>query len=135
MPKPGWVSITVRQERHEALERIYKRDTKRPANQRFGAWFDNYVLELTAYEDALEKYGPFISLESIADNHILLTDNRTGKHIFVVVNSREKRLECEQDNSSECIHVGFCFAIPSVYRILIKNGFRKPRVTRSPSSS
>jgi len=105
---------------------MYERDRRRPGNQRFGQWFDNYLLELTAYEQELERYGPFISVESIMDNHVLLTDYRINKHVFVNVNSREKRLECEQDGSSDCVHVGFCFAIPSVYRVLVKNGFRKP---------
>jgi hypothetical protein len=135
MPKPGWKTLTIRTERRDDLLKIWEKDHKRPRNQTFGSWFDNYLIEQINYEQELERYGPFISVDNIMDNHILLTDNQINKHVFVNVNSKEKRLECEQDASSECIHVGFCFGIPSVYSILVKNGFRKPKPSTSRSLS
>ena len=39
----------------------------------------------------------------------------------------EKKIYCEHDNSDNCIHVGYCFAIKKVYDILIDNGFRPPK--------
>lgn len=97
MPKPGWVSITLREERYKGLHRIYEKDSKRPHTQKFGAWFDNFVYELTTYEEELARFGPFLSVDNITDNHILLTDNLLNKHVFIGVNSKEKRLECEHE--------------------------------------
>lgn len=124
MPKPGWTTITVSDERFRGIKSIFENDKRRPQNQRFGSWFDNLLHEMIAYEEDLQKYGSFISIETISENHIILSDHITKKHIFVNLNSQAKRLECEQDNASDCIHVGFCLAIPSIYRILVKRGFK-----------
>lgn len=65
MPKPGWASITLRTERLQALQLMYQRDPKRPRLQKFGAWLDNFTFELTSYEEELERYGPFLTVDSI----------------------------------------------------------------------
>lgn len=124
MGKPGWTAVSIREERLKALEKIYQKDPKRPHTQKFGAWFDNFVYELTAYEEELEAYGPFMSVENISGNTIIIEDNIVQDYVFVKVNSKEKRLQCERDESSSCAHIGFCFAVPSIYRILVKNGFK-----------
>lgn len=95
-----------------------------PATQEFDEWLDNMLYELARYEKELNMQGPFISVDCITDSHVVLTDYSADKHVFVNINSKEKRLECEKDSSSKCIHVGYCLAIPSVFRILIKNGFK-----------
>ena len=124
MPKPGWTTVSLRKERIEALIQMYHRDNKRPRTQKFGAWLDNYLYELTTYEELTAKYGHFIALENITDNHILLLDNIAEKHYFVKMNPKIIGLVCEQDESTQCVHVGFCLAIPQVYRALINAGYR-----------
>ncbi len=43
----------------------------------------------------------------------------------------EKSLYSREDEESVCVHVGFCFAIPEVYKILNERGFKPPKVRRS----
>jgi serine/threonine-protein kinase RIO1 len=124
MPKSGWTTITLRTERLQALEKMYERDKKRPKNQKFGAWFDNFVEELTESDSLVERYGKFIEVESITESHILLLDNIAEKHYFVKILPTLAGLMCEQDESGRCVHVGYCLAIPKVYKALIMAGYR-----------
>jgi hypothetical protein len=44
------------------------------------------------------------------------------------VKVRNGELVCDLDNSSNCIHVGFAYAIPEVYKVLGLMGKKPPKV-------
>jgi hypothetical protein len=55
-------------------------------------------------------------------------DNLTGKHVVIQISRKGsgkpgQALYCEQHLSTECPHVGFCLALPEVYKVLIRKGF------------
>jgi len=55
-------------------------------------------------------------------------DHWRGKHFFIQISAKDKvALYCQEDNSENCVHVGFCYALPQVYKALIKKGFRPPK--------
>ncbi len=117
--------MSLRNNRLRELEELYRNDKKRPATQEFDEWLDNILSAFPRYEKGLQTYGQFISIDSISDSHVVLTDYSTDKHVFVNINTKEKRLECKKDSSSNCIHVSYCLAIPSVFNILTKNGLKE----------
>ena len=125
MSKADSTTVNLRNDRLRELEGLYRNDKKRPATQEFDEWLDNILSELARYEKGLQTYGQFISVDSISDSHVVLTDYSTDKHVFVNINTKEKRLECKKDSSSNCIHVSYCLAIPSVFNILTKNGLKE----------
>jgi len=94
------------------LSEIYRRDQKRPQNQRFNAWIENLLLEIAEYDGKLREYGPFLRFENISDNPVLLSDNLLVKNIFICLHADS--FFCEHHDSTGCAHVGFCYAISAV---------------------
>ena len=127
LPKKGWRTVTVREERLSELDVLYKRDRKRPKNQEFGGWFDNLLLQYVEFQKELEEYGPFLEYIGTTENTVHLYDHRIRKSVDVYINGKKKQLECESDETDCCAHVGFCFAIPEVYKVLIEHGFKQPK--------
>jgi hypothetical protein len=122
----GWKSLSHRAEIIQRLESIYMEDRKRPKNQRFNAWFDGLLDELVEHNENLKEYGAYLEAEITDDNYVLLMDNLKRKHVFVNICWNGKALNCEEDAATDCIHVGFCLALPKVYKILLGKGFRPP---------
>ncbi len=121
----GWVTVNIRQDIRQKLEQKYLQDPKRPRSQRFNAWFDNLLFDLVEHYEMMKKHGTFLAVESIGDTHILLMDNLIGRHIVIQISEKDERpmLFCEEDSSAECLHVGFCLALPEVYKTLVGKGF------------
>jgi hypothetical protein len=124
----GWITISIREEIRQKLESIYLRDPKKPRNQRFNAWLDNLLFGIVEYDEKLQEYGAFLQVESIGDAHVLLMDNLTGKHVVIQISRKGsgkpgQALYCEQHLSTDCLHVGFCQALPEVFKVLISKGF------------
>ncbi|AFU57260.1 hypothetical protein Ngar_c03420 [Candidatus Nitrososphaera gargensis Ga9.2] len=131
----GWTVLTVRDQVKSRLEEIYEKDTKRPKNQKFTAYLDNLLTQYIDYHEKLQQYGPFIEYKDKRDNYVELYDHRKRQYVNVYINDQEKQLFCEFDNSADCCHVGFCFAIKEVYEILIDHGFRPPKIRASKGSA
>lgn len=67
----------------------------------------------------------FLTVESMNDNRVTIMDDWNRKHFFHVdiLPGDQVVLYCQEDASSECIHVGFCLALPQVYQALIRKGY------------
>lgn len=118
----GWSPISIKDSVKQKLEERYKNDKKRPKNQKFTPYVENLLIDLIEYEQALTEYGHILALENVTDNHIILMDNFIGKHVFVYF--QEKHLFCEHHEELGCYHIGFCYALPVVYKALIAKGMR-----------
>jgi hypothetical protein len=127
VPKQGWKTFSIRNERLQQLTLIYKEDKNRPSNQEFGGWFDNLLLRYVEHNEALRRYCPFLEFKSTSENMIHLFDHKLNKTIDIYINGKKKELQCENDDRIDCLHIGFCFAIPEVYKVLIENGFKQPK--------
>jgi hypothetical protein len=122
----GWIPISVKEGIVQKLEERYHKDRKRPKNQKFTPYVENLLLEIIEYEEALNEYGYIFSLENVTDDHIILMDNFIGKHVFVYFH--DSHLYCEEHEDVQCDHVGFCYALPDVYKTLIARGLRPKRL-------
>lgn len=77
-------------------------------------------------DPALRDYSPFMEFLMLDGDTILIRDNKIGKTVEVKV--RNEDLHCMEDKGSDkCLHVGFAYAIPSVYKIMKDHGKTKPR--------
>lgn len=56
-----------------------------------------------------------------------LFDYKLNKSIDISIDEVKKELICETDKRNDCLHVGFCYAIPETYKILIDYGFKNPK--------
>lgn len=90
-------------------------------------WVNILLEEMATHRENLKKYGPFLNFVGPQDNLLLVYDYIAQTTIEVEVHDDKKSLYCRTHKSKDCLHVGFCFAIPEVYRMLIERGFKQPR--------
>jgi hypothetical protein len=123
----GWRTVNIRETRLKDLHNLFEDDRRRPKTQEFSGWLDNLLLVYAEFQKELKQYGPFIEYKDANENIIYLYDHRIKSSVDVYINGKKKKLECESDNTDCCAHVGFCFAIPEVYKVLIEAGFKEPK--------
>ena len=79
-------------------------------------------------EDAMQKdktfatYAPKIEKISVDDDRVILKDNIKNRIAEVAVQMGE--LYCQLCDEKDCVHVGFVFSLPDVYRVLNSKGVR-----------
>ncbi|MGI9011088.1 MAG: hypothetical protein ACR2F1_07870 [Nitrososphaeraceae archaeon] len=120
----GWIPVSVREGLIKKLEQIYQNDNKRPKNQKFTSWFDNMLTNYTSYYDKLEGNARFMEFVGAFDNNITIYDYKENSTVTLFINSENNELQCEKHKTNDCLHVGFCYAIPQVYVVLIEKGFK-----------
>lgn len=123
----GWTNITIRAELKQKLEQLFESEKSRyRKGSTFTAYVNGLLWEFIENDEHLRRYGPFLKWIGPHDNLLLLYDNALERTVEVEV--REKELYCREDKENDCVHVGFCFAIPEVYRIISERGFKPPKV-------
>jgi len=127
MPKKGWKSLTLREETMNKLQKMWQTDLSRPRSQTFTSYVEDFLTSLVEREDRLRKYGFFMRFEGAGESHVTIFDNTKRKSVTVRIDSKGKALYCLEDDSSTCIHVGFCYAIDQVLKTLIAKGFKLPK--------
>jgi hypothetical protein len=120
----GWRPISIKETLVKRLETIR---VKSKTDQEFGPWLNRLLNDYVEYNIKVQQYGQFIEGVNATDNRITMYDNRINKPISIFINGKRKELQCEEDQKIDCIHVGFCYAIPEIYQALIDHGFRPPR--------
>ena|ERR1044071_7350969 len=126
MPKKGWKTFSIRHERLEQLTQLYETDKKRPSNQEFGGWIDELLKQFYEYQVELKEYGPFIEFWNAEGNMINIFDHKLQEPVSIFLDGPDKCLKCSKCKRQDCLHIGFCFAVPEVYKVLIKHGFKEP---------
>lgn len=59
----------------------------------------------------------------VEQERIYIKDNRTGR--IAELTFRNDSWFCDLDSSDNCVHIGFAWAIPKVYRVMVASGKRK----------
>jgi hypothetical protein len=82
----------------------------------------NQILDLAIQKDKfLERYAPFLSVDSFIDDRITLLDsNPSSKFKYIDVKVRDHELICEQDETTDCVHCHFVWAIPEIAKLNLK---------------
>ena len=125
MPKEGWRTVSIREDNIEKLQKIYKNDDKKPQNQYFNSWLDNLILTIIDHEENIHKHGPFIEVLYIRNSEeITLSDYKLDRIIHVFIVKDKKELQCDYCKKTNCVHIGFCYSVPKIYKKLIDLGFR-----------
>ena len=129
MPQKGWKSLTIKE---EVFNKVYER-YKREDNPfiAFAAWVSQYLLEKIEEDDFLAKYAPGLSFIAAEGNTVFIKDWFIDRIVEVEIHDQgigKRFLYCRHCERDDCLHVGFCFAIREVNKILVEKGFKKPRV-------
>ena len=118
MPQPGQKTITISGKILKRLEEIYNIEKKKKPRLSFSSFIsESAIVELERQQIIRESF--FISLISLNDDTIILKDLRKT-HRLIEVQIKNGILKCLNDDSFECIHVGFVSALPEVRKALNK---------------
>lgn len=127
MVKEGWTQIIVKDDLaarlRARLEEEHRLARRKPE---LSTYVQDLLWDVLERDEILRRYGPFMEYREAYDSRIRLQDNRS--HELVEVQARDGKLVCLKDHREDCVHVGFCFAIPEVYKVLAEHGLKAPKV-------
>ena len=128
MPEGKWRTITVREEIYKTLQNVYERKVKtKRFDKTFTSWVNDLLLENLEDYEILQRYSPALEFLTTTTNTVVIKDYLKDVIAEVELRADDKSLYCKHCATDNCIHIGFCFAIKEVNRVLAKYGFRKPR--------
>ena len=124
--REAWKTVSLRTELIERIEKV--REAKQEGKTRkipLGTMVEDLLLPELERNEALRHYAPFLEQVGIEDNVIFLKDNRLLK--IVELRVRDGDLYCDHDRSKSCVHIGFAWSIPRVYKVMREHGSKRPR--------
>ncbi len=127
MPKEGFKSITVSESVYDRFNDAYNRSKESLANKgvRSLSGYVSYMLEERMQEsEALARHAPMIEKISVDDDRIVLLDKTKNRVAEVVI--QNGTLFCQLCEETDCMHVGYAFALPEVYETLSAHGIKGP---------
>jgi len=125
MVRKGYAQLVLKEEDAKKIEQFIKGNEKYK-DRTLSSAIKLILFEVMENDEYLRRYGPFLKWIGPHDNLLLLYDHFLGKTVEIEVH--EKMMYCREDEESDCVHIGFCFAIPEVYKILGERGFKPPKV-------
>ena len=127
MPEKKWSTVLVRMEYVDGLKEIYEKK-KHPlldaGINTFTGFVNDLIWHVIEADRVLSSRAPFLSEVSMTEDGITIRDARLDR--IVEVKIRKGELVCDLDNSNNCIHIGFAYAIPEVYKVLGLMGKKPP---------
>jgi hypothetical protein len=124
----GYKNIAIKEFVFNKLWELYQKQ-ENPKVVAFTTWLTEYLLENLEEDDYLQRYSPGLSFISAQENVVYIKDYFIDRIVEVEVHAQESKrfLYCRYCNKDDCLHIGFCFAIREVNKILVDKGFKKPR--------
>ncbi|HZW55539.1 MAG TPA: hypothetical protein VFF30_04555 [Nitrososphaerales archaeon] len=124
MPKEGFSVITITQLAHDKAKQRYdkKLKTGQLENKSFSKFVNDLIIDSIEADESLSLHAPFMQKIGLQDNSIMIKDNKIGRIVEVQVHGRD--LICMLDERKDCVHVGYAYALPEVYRVMSERGGR-----------
>ena len=86
----------------------------------FSKFVNDLIIESIEADENLSLQAPFMQKIGLEDNSIMIKDNKIGRIVEVQVHGKD--LICMLDERKDCVHVGYAYAIPEVYRLMSERG-------------
>lgn len=101
------------------LEAKYELEKKKRPTLSFATFLaESALLELERRD--MIRDASFISLVTYSEPNIVVLKDSRKKDRYVEVQIKNNKLKCLDDDSFECIHVGFALALPEVRKAMAK---------------
>lgn len=129
MPKSGFKSITVSEYVYKKFFDAYtksRKDLEMKGITSFSGYLTSMMEELMRKHEVFARYAPMIEKVTTDDNRVVLKDNKKNRIAEVQIKGNE--LYCLLDESGDCVHVGFVYSLPEVYKRLYERGGRPPSI-------
>ncbi|MEM2566357.1 MAG: hypothetical protein QXY85_06025 [Candidatus Nitrosocaldus sp.] len=125
MPK-GWKGIIVREIVYNKAKTVYTEYKKEKPFVTFTEWINDVLWEVLE-EQELSYKAPALQFIGLDQNVIYVKDHFIDRIVEVQVVPEGKFLYCRYCERDDCLHVGFCFAIREVNKVLVERGFKQPK--------
>ena len=118
MPKPGYKSITIPNDLYDQFRvHISSDDVKNKVGSYSLSKFVSHMLEVRMMKDkAIAHNSLMLRKIGIDGDRVILRDRKSNRVVEVVI--KDHTLYCESCESEECLHCGFCYALPEVYTVM-----------------
>ena len=117
MPKEGFSVITITEQAYDKARLMYGQKVKSGVeNKSFSRYVNDLIVDRIEADENLSFMAPFMQKAFLQDNSIMIKDNKIGRIAEVQVHGKE--LVCLYCKKNDCVHVGFAYAIPEVYRVM-----------------
>jgi virulence-associated protein VapD len=133
MPKTGsgYKSVTITQSIHDYYRKSYEQNREkleRKGINSFTSYITSMLEALMEENEIFARYAPFLQEFGFDEvgNTVYIKDNRTGR--IAGIGIKDKELHCDVDDRSDCVHVGFAYSVPTVYKVMEKLGVPPPKV-------
>lgn len=130
MTKTGWRTVLLREETVSRIEKLKEqREAGRPRKIALGALIEDLIWPVLEADEVLRRYGPYLQEFAVDEDKIMIKDNRTDQ--LAELTFRNGLLYCGLDHSDSCVHIGFAWAIPKVYKVMEAHGKKMPRLKKA----
>jgi len=94
----------------------------------FSGYVTSRLEEMMEKDEVFARHAPFLQEFGSDDESgvIYIKDNRTNRIAGVTISA--KGFNCDVDDRDDCVHIGFAYALPQVYRVMEKLGVKPPKV-------
>lgn len=97
----------------------------------FAGYVTSMLEEMMERNEIFARYAPALQEFGYDEvgNTFYIKDNRTGRIAGISIGGKGgKELQCDVDDRNDCVHVGFAYSIPTVYKVMAKLGIPAPKV-------
>src|ERR671937_609204 len=118
-------SITVSENVYKKFFEVYEKNKKGlelKGITSFSGYLTSMMEEMMIKNEVFAKHSPFMEKIAIDQNRVILKDNKKNRIAEVLLKNGE--LQCLLDERSDCVHVGFVYSLPELYRIIQNKGIK-----------
>lgn len=129
MPKSGFKSITVSEHVYKKFFDVFEKNRKELELRgitSFSGYLTSMMEELMQKYEVFAKYAPFMEKIATDGNRVVIRDNKKNRIAEVQIKGGE--LYCLLDERNDCVHVGFVYSLPEVYKPLYDRGGKPPSI-------
>ncbi len=129
-----YTGIVVSKDIYERLRtQVEKKSSKLRARISISDYVESLIINKIEEEELLSEVGQFLSFAERSGDKIFINDWVRGRiaPVSLKVNPDGSfKLFCEFDNSDSCVHVGYAYSLPELYRMLKEKGIKAQPQTR-----
>lgn len=126
MPYAGHTAITVTKKVYERLKETYHdENSDEKVSLSFSKWTEKHLWDVIERYEVWKNYMPLLEEQSINEDGISIRDHKINRTAILTL--RKSDLYCDVDETFNCVHIGFAWSLPKVYRIMKERGRKPPQ--------
>ncbi len=127
----GYMNLSITIPVYERYKQTYQKNKEqltRKGVTSFAGYITSTLEEMMEKNEIFGRWAPFMQEFGFDEgtNTIYIKDNRTNR--IAAVSVKDKAWTCDIDQRDDCVHIGFAYALPQVYKVMDKLGIRAPKV-------